>query len=521
MDNFESAKKSFFEGLGLLEASNYQGAETQFAKALELIPDRVSTLNNLTTVKLRLNKLPEAEALARKTVVVAEKSPEAWSNLAIVLAATDRRPEALQAVDRALQCNSAYGDAWLIKSTILLELNRFDEALAACELALKLTPNKYEFLHAKSLALKELNRLEEAQATYQNALNQRVARSPFFPGERRTTQKAEVLILNRNPDNDASFRSFESMLRFCENYPGQLADHLQDQFHFTYVFAAGASNPEARRQIPQPDVVINNDVNAELILARGNLAVMNELVDSFEAPVVNHPTKAVQTTRDISVKLLEGIPGLVVPKTRRFNSAGKTSEEMVREIEQQYDYPLITRSLNMQNGKGMTKVDSREDLVKTLSIDFPESFFVTKFVDCRGGKPYYRKLRAAVVRDEMVIVRVDYGPDWIVHGRRKESVAAYYVANPHLLEEEKLICHDPEKHLGNPTLEALWAIRKRIPLDVFGIDFGVDADGKVIFYEANATMNLFSTAHKTAPNPKEAEDRFKEVLSRYLTSLAG
>ena len=81
MDNFESAKKSFFEGLRLLEANNYQGAENQFTRALELIPDRVSTLNNLATVKIRLNKLAEAEELARRAVEASSNSPEAWTNL--------------------------------------------------------------------------------------------------------------------------------------------------------------------------------------------------------------------------------------------------------------------------------------------------------------------------------------------------------------------------------------------------------------------------------------------------------
>jgi isocitrate dehydrogenase kinase/phosphatase len=56
-------------------------------------------------------------------------------------------------------------------------------------------------------------------------------------------------------------------------------------------------------------------------------------------------------------------------------------------------------------------------------------------------------------------------------------------------------------------------------LDVFGVDFDVDADGRVVFYEANATMNLFSTAQKAVPNPKEAEDNLTLAFQRYLTSL--
>ena len=51
------------------------------------------------------------------------------------------------------------------------------------------------------------------------------------------------------------------------------------------------------------------------------------------------------------------------------------------------------------------------------------------------------------------------------------------------------------------------------------MDFDVDADGRLIFYEANATMNLFSTAQKVVPNPKEADERLKLAFQRYFTSL--
>ncbi len=522
MDKFETARQFFFEGLRLLEASNYQGAERQFTRSLDLVPDRVSTLNNLATVKLRLNKFAEAEEFALKAAGLAETSPEAWSNLAIALAALGRPEEALRACESALKCNRAHALSWLTKSTTLLELRRLDEALEACEQALKLEPEKYEYLHAKSLVLKELNRLNEAKEIYQRALDIRLAKSPVFVGERRSTQKAEILLLNRNPDFDGSFKPFESMLRFCENFPGQLASYLQDDFHFSYIFKGGAEMPNASKYISQPDLVINNYVNGELILSRGILPGLSELAESFGAPVVNHPTKAVQTTRDVSVKLLKDLPGVLVPKTMRFSSAGKSREETLTEIESHFEYPLITRSLTMQRGKGMTKVDSRDNLMAVLAGDLEETFFVTQFVDSRGGTQYFRKLRAAVVNDEIVIVRVDYNLDWNVHGpRRTDEAVAACLANNHLFEEEKRICNHPESCLGRPAVQALEAVRKRIPMDVFGIDFDVRADGVLVFYEANATMNLFCTRRKELPYAKEAQEHLKEAFRRYFTMLAG
>jgi Tetratricopeptide repeat/RimK-like ATP-grasp domain len=515
MDDLETARRFFVEGLRLLEANNFQAAEMQFARCLKLIPDRVSTLNNLSAVQIKLNKFAEAEACARKAVALDDKSPEAWLNLGIILKATERREEALQAYDRAINGNPAYAMAWLNKAITLLELDRYDEALLACEQAQKLDSSQYEILHIKSRILKELQRPDEAQMIYRKSLNARVDSSPLFITERRTSQKADVLVINQNPTIDASLTPFQALQR--PNFPGQLADHLNEDFHFTYVFCGDVTR--SRKQIPPPGFVINNVANGELVQTGGNLSDLIALFDGFGVPVVNHPTKVIQTTRDVSAKLLDDISGVMVPKTMRFSSIGKTQEELVHEIEGQYDYPLITRTVFSQMGKGMTKVDSPDALVAVLSSGLPENFFVTQFVDSRAGNEFYRKIRAAFVGDEIVVVRVDYDAYWNVRGRKPEKRVQFYLENAHLLDEEKRICKNPQAGLGRSAIHSLLAIRDRIPMDVFGMDFDVDADGRLVFYEANATMNLFSTARKEVPNPKEAEDCLKLAFQRYFTNL--
>jgi tetratricopeptide (TPR) repeat protein len=519
MDNFETAKQFFVEGLRLLETNDLQAAEMQFAQSLELVPGRVSTLNNLSAVKIRQKKFTEAEGFALKALTLEDKSAEAWSNLGIARTGTKRHEEALQAYDRALNCNSSYVWAWLNKATTLLELKRCDEALQACDEALKLNPKQYEILYTKSLILKELQRLDEAKKTYLTSFEMRVTSSPVFIAERRATQKADILIINEKPFIDDSLKSFETLQLYCPNFPSQLAGLFHEDFHFSFIFECDATRSSARKRIPQPDFLINNSANGERVLSDGNLWGLIEFVDSFGVPVVNHPTKAVQTTRDTSAKLLDGVAGILVPKILRFSSTGKTSEELVREIEDQYDYPLITRTLTSQEGKGMTKVDSRDALVAVFSSGLPENFFVTEFVDSRGENGFFRKIRAAIIKDEVLITRVDYDTNWNVRGRKSARRVPFYLENIYLLDEEKRICANPEEELGRSAIQSLETIRDRIPLDVFGIDFDVNTDGSLIFYEANATMNLFSTAQKQVPNPKEAEDRLKLVFQRYLMSL--
>ncbi len=125
--------------------------------------------------------------------------------------------------------------------------------------------------------------------------------------------------------------------------------------------------------------------------------------------------------------------------------------ELAREIEQQFDYPLILRTLVLQEGKGMTKVDSREVLVGNLASGFPEAFFVTQFVDSRGENEFFRKIRAAVVKDEIIIMRVDCDSNWNVHGRKSDERVAFYLNNVALLDQERAICAAPEEKLGRSS----------------------------------------------------------------------
>ena len=483
MNEFERAKEFFIEGLKSLEANNCQAAENQFVQSLALVPDRVSTLNNLAAVKIRLEKFAEAEALARRAAVLEENSQEAWTSLGFALT----------------------------------QLARHAEALAACDLALKLNPRRPEALYAKSLALKELNRPEEAKTSYLQSLEMRMASSPLFSAPRLATQKAEILIVNGNPVVDISLKSFEN-LHVGQNFPGQIVRRLHEHFHFTYAFRDDVARCRADGQIPPPDLIINNDTNAEALASQGNHAELCDLIDGIGAPVVNHPAKIMQTARDAAAKLLDQIPGIKMPRTERFSTAGISREDLVREIEARFDYPLITRTLTAQEGKGMTKVDNRESLDRALSSGLPENFFVTAFFDSRNGSELFRKVRAAVVGEEIIFIRVDYDTNWNVHGRKTPPRAAFYLKNPALLALEKQICAAPEKELGVAAVQALRAIRERIPLDVFGIDFDVNADGTLVFYEANATMNLFSTARAEIDHPQDAENRLKSAMRNYFNS---
>ena len=61
-NNFEKAKEFFQQGLSNLQKENYKDAEVNFLESLKLVPNRLTTLNNLISVYIateQKNKLKE------------------------------------------------------------------------------------------------------------------------------------------------------------------------------------------------------------------------------------------------------------------------------------------------------------------------------------------------------------------------------------------------------------------------------------------------------------------------------
>jgi hypothetical protein len=90
-----------------------------------------------------------------------------------------------------------------------------------------------------------------------------------------------------------------------------------------------------------------------------------------------------------------------------------------------------------------------------------------------------------VIGSELFMLNVYLGAQWNVHRKDRrfdaEGTATAFA--------QKILRH-PEEALGKPATTALHEIRARTPLDIFGIDFDLMPDGRILFFETNAAMNL-------------------------------
>jgi len=64
--NFEKAKSLFLEGLNFFNQNNYQSAEEQFLKSLEIFPNRISTLKNLISIYILTKKKNKLKDIIKK-----------------------------------------------------------------------------------------------------------------------------------------------------------------------------------------------------------------------------------------------------------------------------------------------------------------------------------------------------------------------------------------------------------------------------------------------------------------------
>jgi len=141
VESFEAGKALFLEGLKALEALDYKSAESKFLESLKIVPDRVSTLTNLSTAQIRLGKYEEAERIAGRLVQIAESNCETWLNVGLIEGYKNNLGKALECFGRAIELKPDYAEAWSNRGVTLNELKRYDEVVADYARAMELNPD--------------------------------------------------------------------------------------------------------------------------------------------------------------------------------------------------------------------------------------------------------------------------------------------------------------------------------------------------------------------------------------------
>ena len=171
MNIYELAKEYFLDGCAFLEGEDFSQAEQKFKQSLDLMPDRASTLTNLSATQIKLKKYSEARLAAEKAIQIESSNSEAYLNLGLVEKEFNRLESAVHYFDTALNLRPDYAEAWANKGLALYELKCFVEAITHFDRALSLKPDYAEVWSNKGITLYELHRLDEALVSYDKAIS--------------------------------------------------------------------------------------------------------------------------------------------------------------------------------------------------------------------------------------------------------------------------------------------------------------------------------------------------------------
>lgn len=349
-----------------------------------------------------------------------------------------------------------------------------------------------------------------------------VAAAPIYVAERQPTQIMTIVQLAMNP-RLKTLASAPRAQHFQGNFPSQLSRVCADRYRFLSVFV-GSPPHSATAEIGahEPAITLNNCVNAEE-LKGGDLAKVQAHEQALGLPVVNAGEKAVHCTRIETAQLVHGVPNLIVPKALRFRLDPQLLEPLRQRIKELFAFPAILRSVGEQEGANIHLARNDSELpaifAELLAIGCKD-FYVIDYAGVEHDNGFHRRIRAAFVAGTPTLIRADYDDQWMVRGRKFDRILDHYRRDPKLFAKANAVVEQPDC-IGDAAWKTLFEVGRRIPLDVFGMDFDVDREGRVVFFESNATMLLLSNAPPDLDYPQDAQKAFLKRLDALFLKRAG
>jgi glutathione synthase/RimK-type ligase-like ATP-grasp enzyme len=258
-----------------------------------------------------------------------------------------------------------------------------------------------------------------------------------------------------------------------------------------------------------PSLIFNQIADADT--HRGALERCIELCDQVNTTVINHPRHVLQTGRERVAAALQGIPGVRMPRTVRFQP--RSPDEVFEQAAGQgIDFPCLARVAGEHHGRSMVRVDGPQDYPALHALPFDgRDFYLTEYVDYRGEDGLYHKQRIVVIDGEPLLRHSLYFNEWMVHASSRAFMMERESWDQDTARFERLA-----GEVLPPLRPAIREIANRLRLEYFGIDCSLQPDGRMLIFEANANMNVLHTPNPATRYRVEAiEKSLYALLTRY------
>jgi hypothetical protein len=258
--------------------------------------------------------------------------------------------------------------------------------------------------------------------------------------------------------------------------------------------------------LPPVAVVFNAISDADR--AGPALHAMEQLLAAVAVPVINEPERVLATAREGNAARLATLDGIVAPRIASVPLADLRSRGAALAEQHGFAFPLLVRAPGFHTGRHFTFVECAADLADAIA-GFPgDDVLLIEYVDVRDGDGRVRKYRMMAVDGTLYPMHVAVAQQWKVH-----YFTADMAGDAANRAEDARFLADPEAVLGAPALAALDRVRDAIGLEYVGIDFALDRAGRVVVFEANATMIVLP------PGPDAIWDYRRAPVGRVIDAV--
>jgi len=164
------AKDLFLEGLRLYNLELFEEAEDQFLQSLNIIPNRTSTLINLSAAQLKLKKLQQARATIDLALIQSPNDVVVLNQIGLIAYAQSEFDLARKYFTQSIELDPKFSDAYVNLGDLSSALKRFDDALIYYKKAIELTPIDASTYAKLGMIFSELDRLDDALMSYDKAI---------------------------------------------------------------------------------------------------------------------------------------------------------------------------------------------------------------------------------------------------------------------------------------------------------------------------------------------------------------
>ncbi|OIQ93301.1 photosystem I assembly protein Ycf3 [mine drainage metagenome] len=486
----ESVLALFNLGNALQQRGSLEEAAACYRQAIALDPDYALAHNNLAVALMAQGRLDEAVASFAQALLLAPDYAEAHNNLGVALKRQKRLDEAIACYHRALAINPGYAKAMLNLGSAYLLKKDYAPALQWSQASLAIDPDQVEANQNIAAIMLEAGRLDEAQQYRDRAYRKQAIFIDLAPNRKRT-----VLLLWAAAKG---------------NVPIEFLFPAQTNTLITWMMEYATE--DQARSLPNYDLVFNAIGDSDV--AGPTTATVARFLLDCRKPVLNHPAAVARTARNQIPALFAPIADTLVPLTLRLDP--KDFKKRLLTLPG-VRLPVLVRPSGSHGGDHLIKLESEQELTDLVAWN-ADCYYATNYHDYRSDDGYFRKYRMVFIDRQAYPYHLAIGERWLLHYETAGMLGEAWKR-----AEEAMFLEDPGGAIGPQAMAAVEAIGRKLDLDYCGLDFSVLPDGRVLVFEANATMLVHPEAgqdvlHFKNPYIQRIFDAFDALLTRRISA---